>query len=156
KLRVGRSRMRIERRADGTFPLPALLARPKTATPTTEPTRPAPGARTAPPISVTVRDALLEDGGVRWIDAAVNPSANIEVSDVRPAARDSTWPPRAPIPIEARAASPGGGRVSLNGALDLAGRAIDGKLTVGAVDLAPLKPYLPPRTTLDAKVNADL
>src|SRR5262249_53915353 len=88
--------------------------------------------------------------------AAVNPSANIEVSDVRLATREFTWPPRAPIPIDVRAATPGGGRVSLNGALDLAGRALDGKVTVGAVDLGPLKPYLPPRPTLGAKVNADL
>jgi len=156
KLRVGRSRMRIERRADGTYPLPSLFERPKTSPEKAEPTRSAPGTRPAPPISVTVRDALLEDGGVRWIDAAVNPSANIEVSDVRLAARDFTWPPRAPIPVEVRAATPGGGRVGLNGALDLAGRALDGKVTVGSVDLAPLRPYLPPRATLAAKVNADL
>ena len=80
--------------------------------------RPPPGARATggppPPAAadpgkatVTVREAIFEDGSATIVDAAVSPPARLEVAGVRLAARDFQWPARGADPGAARHAHPG-------------------------------------------------
>jgi hypothetical protein len=153
RLRVGRSRVRIERQADGSIPLRALFT-PRPPTGAVGPDGSAPS--TPPPFSVTVREALLDEGSARVTDGAVNPAARIDLSGVRLAARNFTWPPRAPMPIELRVGTPGGGTVTARGALDIAARGFDGRVALGGVDLAPVHPYLLLRAQVAGKASGDL
>ncbi len=79
RLHVQKSRVRIERQADGTVPLRTLFTLAR-APVETERSAPAQGAAAPPTISVTVREALLEDGEARIVDATVTPAARIDVS----------------------------------------------------------------------------
>jgi hypothetical protein len=152
RLHVGRSWVRVERKADGTFPLRALFARaPRSGGETA-----APGGAAASPISVTVRDALLEDGRARFVDATATASRGAEVSRVRVAAHGFTWPARGPMPIELRAATPGGGRLSVDGALDLAVLGLQAKVVANGVDLAPALAHLPLGPRVAARAGAEL
>ena len=150
----------IERRADGSMPITGILTAARRARPAGEPSAPAPTAPAAgdagPPMQLTVREALFEDGGATVVDAAVIPTARLEVAGVRLSARDFAWPARAPVPVRFEAPTPGSGRVTAQGALDLAARSLELQVTPRDVDLGPTQPYLPVRGRVTGKASADL
>ena len=149
----------IERRADGSMPITGILTAARRARPG-EPTAPAPTAPptgdAGPPVQVTVREALFEDGAVTVVDAAVSPTARLEVAGVRLSARDFGWPARVPVPVRFEAPTPGSGRITAQGALDLAARSLELQVTPRDVDLGPTQPYLPVRGRVTGKASADL
>jgi uncharacterized protein involved in outer membrane biogenesis len=157
RLHVGRSRVRIERLADGTFPLRALFTptRPPSGQ-GKDPQATRAGSAQTPPLSVTVREALLEEGGARLIDGAVSPPTSADLSAVRLVARDFAWPARAPTAIELQATTPNGGSVRAQGQLDLARRGADVKVTLRGVDVAQAQPYLPVSARIAGRATADL
>jgi uncharacterized protein involved in outer membrane biogenesis len=150
-----KSWVHIERRADGTLPITALLtvARPAPGPGPASPTPPA-NAETGQ-VSVTVREALFEDGGATIVDAAVSPAARLELSGVRLAARDFLWPARAPIPVQLDVPTPGAGTLTAKGHLDLTARALEAQVTPSGVDISPVRPYLPIRGEIAGKASGD-
>ncbi len=128
RVHMRKSWVLIERRADGSLPITGLLtaarrpapgpapAAPAPAPPSAPPPAPAPPAAPRPPVEeagpavqVTVREALFEDGGATVVDAAVSPTARVEVTGVRLHARDFAWPARAPVPVRFETPTPGVG-----------------------------------------------
>ncbi len=152
RLRIGRSWVRVERHADGRLPILALFA----SAPAPDAVRRGAAAPAAPALSVTVREAILEDGAARITDAAVSPPARIDLTGVRLAAQAFSWPARGPVPIELRVGTPGGGSASARGTLDLAAAGIDAKVTLAGVDLAPARPYVPLQGQIAGKVSGEL
>jgi uncharacterized protein involved in outer membrane biogenesis len=154
RVHMKKSWVHVERRADGTVPITALFT----------PVRPAPGPApsAAPPastetgkVSVTVRESIFEDGSATIVDAAVSPTARIEVAGVRLAARDFAWPARAPIPVELDMPTPGAGTLTAKGRLDLTARALEAQVTPSGVDVSPARPYLPVRGRIAGKASGD-
>ena len=147
----------IERRADGSLPLTGILTAARRPAPGAAAPAPAPAAEgSGPAVQVTVREALFEDGGATVVDAAVSPTARVEVTGVRLHARDFAWPARAPVPVRFEAPSPGSGRITAQGTLDLAARSLELQVTPSGVDLGPAQPYLPVRGRVTGKASGDL
>ena len=144
----------LERRADGSLPIAGILTSRRA--PPAAPAE-APAARPAPmDFELAVREVRFEDGGATVVDAAVSPTARIEVAGVRLTARDFAWPPRAPMPVQMEAPTPGAGRLSARGSIDLSARRLDLQVTPSGVDLAPMQPYLPVRGRAAGKASGDL
>ena len=105
----------LERRADGTLPLGALLGPPGVAARDTARQavvpRPNPAA-----IDVVVREVVVAGGSAVIVDGVVSPPARAELGDLRLTAKDVTWPARGPASIQLNAALPGGGTASAEGA----------------------------------------
>jgi len=158
RVHMKKSWVHIERRADGTLPITALF------TPARPGPGPAPGpAAPAPPssaeagkVSITVRETVFEDGSATIVDAAVSPTARIDVAGVRLASRDFTWPARAPIPVQLDMPTPGAGTLTAKGQLDLTARALEAQVTPSGVDVSPARPYLPVRGRIAGKASGDL
>ena len=124
----------LERRADGTLPLGALLVPPgaaprETAGQAVAP-RPSPAA-----IDVAVREVVVTGGSAVVVDAAVSPPARAELGELRLTAKDVTWPARGPTAIQLQAAL-GGGSASAEGRLGPDARSLDLKVALRDVDLA--------------------
>ena len=156
RVRMSRSWVHVERRPDGTLPITGLLTS----------TRPRPGPAAAGPaepdaaapakVSVTVRESIFEDGSATIDDAAVSPAAHIDVAGVRLAARDFVWPARGAIPVQLDMPTPGAGRLSASGQLDIAARTLEMQVKPSGVDVAPAQPYLPVRGRIAGKASGDL
>jgi len=164
RVHMKKSWAHIERRADGTLPITTLFAAPPAPGPAPSPALPAPPAsgETGPApspapskISMTVREVLFEDGSATIVDAAASPPARIEVNGVRLGARDFHWPARAPIPLQLDMPTPGAGRLTANGQLDLVARAIEAQVTPSGVDVSPARPYLPVRGRIAGKASGN-
>jgi hypothetical protein len=166
RVHMRKSWVRMERRADGSIPLTTILAARRAArapaapaqkepnSATTPATTPAPSA--SPVVSLAVREVLFEDGAASIVDAAVSPTARVEIAGVRLTARDFTWPARAPIPVRLETPTPGAGTVTARGSLDLIGKSLDLELHPAGVDLAPMQPYLPVRGQAAGRASGDL
>ncbi len=158
----------IERRADGTLPITALFA-PARPAPSAAPSpaagvpsaAPAPSGAPAPSeavdtkATVTVKEAIFEDGSATIVDAAVSPPARLEVTGVRLAARDFQWPARGAIPVQLDMSTPGSGTLAAKGQLDLTARTIEAQATPSGMDLSPVRPYLPVRGRIAGKASGD-
>jgi uncharacterized protein involved in outer membrane biogenesis len=151
RVHMRKSWVRMERRADGSIPLTAILAARRTAR---APAGPTPSA--SPVVSLAAREVLFEDGAASIVDAAVSPTARVEIAGVRLTARDFSWPARAPIPVRLETPTPGAGTVTARGSLDLIGKSLDLELHPAGVDLAPMQPYLPVRGQAAGKASGDL
>jgi uncharacterized protein involved in outer membrane biogenesis len=154
RVHMQKSWVLLERRADGSLPLAAVFTAPRPAA--RAPAAAAPPAGPPPAVSVSVREVLFENGAATVLDAAVSPAARIEVAGVRLAARDFTWPARAPVPVTLDAPTPGAGTLGARGTLDLAARTLQMQLTPSGVDLAPMQPYLPLRGRVAGRASGDL
>src|SRR6185369_8576365 len=91
-----------------------------------------------------------------FVDGAVSPPARVEITGARLEARDFTWPARRPVALQLQVPSPGGGSVRVEGQLGVGSRSLDGKLIATAVDVAPIRPYLPVRARIAGKAGAEL
>ncbi|HEX6082219.1 MAG TPA: DUF748 domain-containing protein [Methylomirabilota bacterium] len=168
----------LERRPDGSMPITGILtplrrtpapgapsdapaAAPSSAAPSASSASP-PAATTPPPasplpeIKMTAREVLFEDGAATVVDAAVNPTARLEVNGVRLSVRDFAWPARAPVPVQLEAPTPGAGRITARGTLDLTTQSLQMQITPAGVDLGPAQPYLPVRGRLTGQASGDL
>jgi hypothetical protein len=113
----------LERDHDGSFPLRAMLApREQTPTPTPElPTSPraaAPAVErspSAPPVNLTIREILIEEGNLRFIDRSTTPDYSEEISRLALKVANVSMAPgeRATVNLQAV--------VGATGALDLKG-----------------------------------
>ena len=159
RVQMRKSWVLIERRPDGSLPIMDILT-PRRAAPrpaaTGEPTAGQPSPPAAIDVKVTVREVLFEEGAATVEDAAVSPTAHLEVTGVRLVARDFAWPARAPVPVQVEAPTPGAGRVTAHGSLDLAARSLAMQLTPKGVDLGPMQPYLPIRGRVAGQASGDL
>jgi uncharacterized protein involved in outer membrane biogenesis len=158
RVHMKQSWVHVERRADGTVPIGALLTL-RRAPASTAPAGPAPApAATAETVTVnvTVRESLFEDGSATIEDAGVRPAARINLAGARLAAHGFVWPARAPVSIQVDMPAPGGGRVTASGHLDVAARALEMQVKPTDVDVSPLQPYLPVRGRIAGKASGDL
>ena len=162
RVHMKKSWVHIERRADGTLPITALFA-PARPAPGPAAPRPRPPSAPSPPAAadtgkatVTVREAIFEDGSATIVDAAVSPPARLEVAGVRLAARDFQWPARGAIPVQLDMSTPGSGTLTAKGQLDLTARTIEAQVTPSGMDLSPVRPYLPVRGRIAGKASGDL
>jgi hypothetical protein len=146
RVHMKKSWVHVERRPDGTLPITGLLTS----------TRPSPGAAAPAKVSVTVRESIFEDGSATIEDAAVSPTARIDVTGVRLAARDFVWPARGAIPVQLDMPTPGAGQLTASGHLDLAARALEMQVKPTGVDVSPAQPYLPVRGRIAGKASGDL
>ena len=144
----------LERRADGTVPLVALLVPPAAAPATSAGQGIAPRASPGP-IDVAVREVVVTGGAAVIIDGVVSPPARAELGDLRLTAKDVTWPPRGPASIQLQAALPGGGRASAEGRFGPDARSLDLKVGLRDVDLALTRGYLARRGTVAGKAGGD-
>ena len=143
----------LERRADGTLPLGALLL-PPSSPPRQTVGQVAP--RPSPPaIDVAVREVVVAGGSAVIVDGVVSPPARAELGDLRLTAKDVTWPARGPVPIQVNAALPGGGSASAEGRLGPDARSLDLKVALREVDLALTRGYLARRGTVAGKAGGD-
>jgi hypothetical protein len=156
RVHMQKSWVMVERRADGSLPLREIFTavRPA-ASPTAEPP-PRPNEPVPPAVSVTVRESLFEDGAATIVDAGVTPTARLDVAGVHLVARDFVWPARAPIPVRLEMPTPGAGRLTASGELDVAARSLTLQVTPNGMDLAPAQPYLPLRGRIAGKASGDV
>ncbi|HXA96667.1 MAG TPA: DUF748 domain-containing protein [Candidatus Dormibacteraeota bacterium] len=160
RVHMTKSWVLVERRPDGSLPLreiftathPALRAL-GVAGPTGPPAAAAPAAT---PFSVTVRESVFEGGAASIVDAAVSPTARIEMTGAHLVARDFTWPARGPIPVRLEIPTPGAGRLAASGQLDIGARSLEMHVTPSGVDVAPAQPYLPLRGRIAGQASGDL
>ena len=158
RVHMQKSWVMVERRADGSLPLREIFTaarRSPTAQPEPRPGSPAP-APTPTAVSVTVRESVFEEGAATIVDAAVSPTARIDVVGVRLVARDFVWPARAAIPVRLEMPTPGAGSLTASGQLDVASRSLTLQVTPNGVDLAPAQPYLPLRGRIAGKASGDV
>ena len=169
RVHMKKSWVHIERRPDGTLPITALFAPARPApSPAAPPAAPAPPAAaesgpapspapspTPSKISVTLREAIFEDGSATILDAAVSPPARLEVTGTRLTARDFLWPARGAIPVQLDMSTPGAGTLTAKGRLDLTAQTLEAQVTPSGVDLSPVRPYLPVRGRIAGKASGD-
>ncbi len=151
----------IERAADGSFPLRALLDPPARPTPPSaaaapaEPRAPAAGAA-APQLDLRVRRTAVRAGAFLIVDSTVRPTARDEIKDAALFVRNFTWPAREPADVRLRATTATGGAVDARGQVRLDTQAVDLQLTLKQMDLATAQAFLPSRVTLAGKVDTDV
>jgi len=156
RVHMQKSWVLLERRADGSLPIAGILT-PRRAPPAPAVAADPGSARPAPlDVKLAVREVRFEDGGATVVDAAVSPTARLEVAGVRLTARDFAWPPQVPMPVQMEAPTPGSGRLTARGSIDLSAHHLDLQVTPTAVDLAPMQPYLPVRGRVAGKASGDL
>jgi uncharacterized protein involved in outer membrane biogenesis len=152
---------RVERAADGSFPLRALLEAPAPA-PGSPPPRPGPrpaapgGSAAARPLDLQVRAALVEGGSAAIVDSTVRPAARAEIRDASLLVRSFTWPAREPSEVRLRATTGSGGTVDARGQVRLDAAAVDLQLSLKQVDVETAQAFLPTRGTLAGKLDAEL
>jgi uncharacterized protein involved in outer membrane biogenesis len=158
RVHMKKSWVHIERRPDGTLPITGLLTarRPSPSPPPAAPAEPGAGAPAPAKVSVTVRESLFEDGSATIVDAAVSPTARIDITGVRLAARDFVWPARGAIPVQLDMPTPGAGQLTASGQLDLLTRGLEMQVKPNGVDVSPAQPYLPVRGRIAGKASGDL
>ncbi|MEO8310404.1 MAG: DUF748 domain-containing protein [Caldimonas sp.] len=113
----------------------------------------------APPWRVGVAAIALHAGRLDWIDATTSPPAALALADFSLNAEKLAWPIAAPVVFRGEGLLGSGaerGKLAFSGQGDTAGAAV--KITLAALPLAPLRPYLrsivaPP---LAGELSADL
>ncbi len=160
-VRLAKPWAQVERAADGSFPLTALL---KPAAPAASPTprEPAtggggpPSGQPTPSVDVRVRRAAVEDGVVAIVDSTVSPAARIQLQGASLQAQNLAWPARGPAEIRLRTQTASGGSVDARGQLRFDTQAVDMQVAVKQLDLATMQAFLPSRGTLEGKMDGDL
>ncbi len=120
---IGGPSIRIDREADGTFPLRAMLgsgdAGDGSASPTTRPAAPPPPAPTAvkagPGFDLAIGRLTLDDGTIRFVDRTTTPAFIEEITHQAISIERLSTDPSARSPISVQ------GIVAANAALDLRG-----------------------------------
>lgn len=152
----------IQRAADGSFPLRALLE-PPPGPATAAPRRDgAPGGDPAAvraasaKVDVRIRRLAAEGGSLALVDSAVIPPAHAEIRDAHLVLLGLAWPAGAPTELTLRAATGTGGAVEARGQLRLDTPAVDMQVALKQMDVATAQAFLPSRGTLAGKLDAEL
>ncbi|HUP34237.1 MAG TPA: DUF748 domain-containing protein [Candidatus Limnocylindria bacterium] len=141
----------IERAADGSFPITALL------TPAPPSAPPAPGGR-APKVTVDVRvrRAAVEGGVIAIVDGALTPPGRIQLKGASLHIENLGWPAREASQVTLRTETATGGHLEAQGQLRVDARAVDMQVAATQLDLATMQAFLPSRGTIEGKMDADL
>lgn len=152
----------IQRAADGSFPLRALLeppAGPGVFGPRRDPAPSGDGgsARSASTkVDVRIRRLAAEGGSLAIVDSAVTPPAHAEIRDAHLLLLSLGWPAGPPTEVTLRAATGTGGTVEARGQVRLDTQALDVQVALKQMDVATAQAFLPSRGTLAGKLDADL
>ena len=146
--------VQVERAADGSFPITALLTPVPPAvgggTPSAVPKVP------APKVDVRVRRVAVEEGVIAIVDGAVSPPGRIQLQGASLQVQSIGWPAREASQVKLRAETATGGQVEVQGQLRLDTQAVDIQIAAKQLDLATMQAFLPTRGTLEGKMDADL
>jgi hypothetical protein len=96
----------------------------------------------------------VQDGALRWHDAAVTPPARLDLSAIEATVTGAGWPLGGPLGLRVALRSPGGGHVQVAGRVGFEPFSAALQLTTRDADLGPYQPYLP--TALRVAGSADL
>jgi len=145
----------IERAADGSFPIIALL------TPAPPPAaggarRGPPGAPASPKADVRVRRVAVEDGVIAIVDGAVSPPGRIQLQGANLQIENIAWPAREASQVKLRTETATGGHLEAQGQLRVDTQAVDMQIAAQQLDLATMQAFLPSRGTIEGKMDADL
>jgi hypothetical protein len=150
--RVRRSWARIERDPSGDLVLGRLFTRaaglPSAGS--------APPAAPVPPIAVRLRQGVFEEGSLTILDGLTTPPARLEIAGARLAVQEFTWPSQGPLKLQLTSPTPGGGTLGVDGTLDLGSPALEARVRLEQVDLAPAQPYLPIDGRVVGQATGDL
>ncbi len=159
----------IERAADGSFPITALLTpAPPTAAARREPAAggSAPAGQAAPKVpetkvpetkvDVRVRRAAVEDGVIAIVDGAVSPPGRIQLQGASLQIQNIAWPAREASQVRLRTQTATGGQLDVQGQLRVDTQAVDMQIAAKQLDLATMQAFLPSRGTIEGKMDADL
>jgi uncharacterized protein involved in outer membrane biogenesis len=165
RLRVLRPSVPLERRPDGTVSLAALSGAVRESLPPASLTefegKPAPDparAAASPPLHIAIRETVVEGAGATFIDGAVSPPARLAFAGVGLVVHNIAWPARGATALQLQAPTPGGGRLTARGQLNLGGPRRDASLHVVLSDvaLAAVQPYVPVRARVGGQISGDL
>ena len=154
-LRLRKPWAQIDRAADGSLPIVALLV-PGAPSRTGPPAAPAAPSKASPPVEVRVQRAEVEDGTIAMVDGAVRPPARAELRGVSLQIQNAAWPAREAAQVKLRTETATGGRVEVQGQLRVDTRTVDLRIDARQLDLATMQAFLPSRGTLEGKLDADL
>jgi uncharacterized protein involved in outer membrane biogenesis len=155
----------IERAADGSFPITALLtpAPPAAGAARREPAAgggvPAGQATPKvpePKVDVRVRRAAVEDGVIAIVDGAVSPPGRIQLQGASLQIQNIAWPAREASQVRLRTQTATGGQLEAQGQLRVDTQAVDMQIAAKQLDLATMQAFLPSRGTIEGKMDADL
>jgi hypothetical protein len=160
RIRVRRSWALIERDPEGRFNLEALLRRvPGAPSAPAEPASgpsPPPAAPETAPLELRVGEGIVEEGAATIVDGITTPAARFEIAGARLAVQDLAWPPRGPVKLQLSSPAPAGGRLDVDGTLDLEPVRIDLRAKLDGVELGPAQPYLPIEARVAGRMTGDL
>jgi len=109
-----------------------------------------------PTPGLEIRDVVIQDGQLRWRDAAMVPAADLTVSGIEARIANAAWPPRGPLGVRAALRPPGGGQLRLDGRVGIAPASVDLRLSSRNAELAPYQPYVPTTARVGGAVDLDL
>lgn len=156
RVRLRRSWALIERDGQGRFLLRTLLERRDAGGPT-PPAGPTPSpAPAASALEFTMREAIFEEQAATIVDGMVSPPARIEVAGARLSVRDFVWPSRAPATVALTSPMPGGGQLTVTGAVQLEPMRLDARAVLDGVSIEPAQPYVPIEGQLAGKATGDV
>ena len=149
-VRVLRPWALVDRDQRGELSLRAALS----ATPRGTTSGPATSPPTDPALKpeVTVRHALMEDGGTNIVDDSVEPAARFQIRGTRLEVHNFTWPVKRPAEALVTTPMPRGGRLEGRGTFQVDPSRMDVRVTLSDVALSPAQPYLP----VGARVTGDV
>jgi hypothetical protein len=152
-VRVLRPWALIDRDARGQLSLRAALAAPTRETPGAPASAPSSDAALKP--EITVRHALLEDGGTNVVDDTVEPAARFQIRGTRLEVRNFTWPVKTPAEVTVATPMPRGGRLEGRGTFQIDPSRMDARVTLADVALSPAQPYLPVSARLTGTMDGE-
>ena len=140
RLTVTQPEATVERAADGTLSLAALVRRRAPAGGEAAAAPAGDAGTAAPALDVAVARVEIADGRATVTDAAV--SGRAEITRLALTARDVAWPARGNARVRLSAAV-AGGEVTARGTVDAGARKGELAVTLRNTDLAALQPWLP-------------
>src|SRR6266478_9328982 len=146
----------IERAADGSFPITALLTPLPPAAGGGTPSAQAPPKVPAPKVDVRVRRVAVEDGVIAILDGVVSPPGRIQLQGASLQVQNIGWPAREASQVKLRTETAAGGQLEVQGQLRVDTQAVNMQIAAKQLDLATMQAFLPSRGTLEGKMDADL
>jgi len=146
----------IERVANGSFPITALLTPVAPAVGVGTPSAQAVPKVPAPKVDVRVRRVAVEDGVIAIVNGAVSPPGRIQLQSASLQVQNMSWPAREASQVKLRTETATGGLLEVQGQLRVDTQAVDMQITAKQLDLATMQAFLPSRGTLEGKMDADL
>ena len=145
----------VERAADGSIGLTALVRRSSPAPADADQTTTGEPAATPPPpsLDLTVAQLRVEDGRATLIDAATGGRADLTRLGIT--ARDVAWPAGGDAPVQISGAV-AGGTVTARGKVDAGARRGELAVTLRGADLGALQPWLAMTGRVRGAADADV